>query len=394
MTSPDSDGRTGVWLIGARGSVATTAITGAAALRDRLIPPTGCVTESPELMDPAMPGFDRLVFAGHDITDTPLPKRAEQLEAGGVLPRGLRELVHTDLTAADNRIRPGIGTADERHDQLEAAERLTQQLCSFRELYALSRVVVINVAATEAHPPSRREHADLEELENGLRHPDPAEGGPLPPSSLYAYAALRAGCPYADFTPSVGARLPALDQLAAEQRVPYAGSDGKTGETLVKSALLPMFSSRALHVRSWSGTNLLGGGDGRNLADPNNVTSKTTSKQRAIGESLGHPVDGDVHIDYVPALGEWKTAWDHISFEGFLGNGMSMQFTWQGCDSALAAPLVLDLARLLARAHERGHYGPLPQLGFFFKDPVASEEHRLVAQFEALRSFVERLKEG
>ena len=54
-----------------------------------------------------------------------------------------------------------------------------------------------------------------------------------------------------------------------------------------------------------------------------------------------------MHIDYVDALGDWKTAWDHIVFSGFLGVRMTMQFTWQGCDSALAAPLVLDLARIV-----------------------------------------------
>ena len=34
-----------------------------------------------------------------------------------------------------------------------------------------------------------------------------------------------------------------------------------------------------------------------------------------------------------------------------------MQFTWEGCDSALAAPLLLDLARLAALALERGEAG-------------------------------------
>ena len=61
-----------------------------------------------------------------------------------------------------------------------------------------------------------------------------------------------------------------------------------------------------------------------------------------------------------------------------------MQFTWQGCDSALAAPLVLDLARLLARAHEVGEVGPRKDLAFFFKDPVGDDEHRLAAQFDSL----------
>lgn len=91
-----------------------------------------------------------------------------------------------------------------------------------------------------------------------------------------------------------------------------------------------------------------------------------------------------MHIDYVEDLGDWKTAWDNIRFDGFLGTRMTMQFTWQGCDSTLAAPLVLDLVRLLARAHAVGESGPLGDLAFFFKAPLACEEHRLAQQWERL----------
>ena len=91
-----------------------------------------------------------------------------------------------------------------------------------------------------------------------------------------------------------------------------------------------------------------------------------------------------MHIDQVEDLGEWKTAWDHVRFDGFLGTRMTLQFTWQGCDSALAAPLVLDLVRLVSAAHEAGRSGPLPELGFFFKDPVGGTEHRLAEQWRDL----------
>jgi myo-inositol-1-phosphate synthase len=154
-----------------------------------------------------------------------------------------------------------------------------------------------------------------------------------------------------------------------------------------------MFATRALAVTSWSGTNLLGGGDGANLADPAAAASKTASKQRTLAGTLGAPVDGEVHIDYVPDLGDWKTAWDHIRFRGFLGVAMTMQFVWQGCDSALAAPLVLDLARFTARALQAGRAGPLADLGFYFKDPVATTEHRLGAQFDQLRRWAAGLAE-
>ena len=58
-------------------------------------------------------------------------------------------------------------------------------------------------------------------------------------------------------------------------------------------------------------------------------------------------------------MGDWKTAWDHIHFQGFLGTPMTFQFIWQGCDSLLAAPLVLDLVRFTERAWRNGDTGVL-----------------------------------
>jgi myo-inositol-1-phosphate synthase len=203
---------------------------------------------------------------------------------------------------------------------------------------------------------------------------------------------VRAGCPYVNFTPSTGLRTPTLTDGLAASGLPHAGRDGKTGQTLLRAVLAPMFVQRALTVRAWSGTNLLGGGDGATLADPAAAAAKNAGKERVLTETLGHTPQGEVHIDDVPALGDWKTAWDHIAFEGFLGSRMILQTIWQGCDSALAAPLVLDLARLVARAHEAGLSGPLPELGFYFKDPDAGPSG-LAEQFTALLSFADRLRE-
>jgi myo-inositol-1-phosphate synthase len=372
-------GRTGVWLIGVRGSVATTSIAGATAVRAGLAEPIGLVCETPALAGAGLAALGDLVFGGHDVVDTPLFKRAEQLVQSGVLPTALPSAVADDLRAVEAEIRCGVHR-DDRAPQAQIAQRLAADVVSFRERHELDRVVVINVSSTEPPVTPRPEHGDLAELQAAMRTPARV----LPPSSLYAYAALSAGCPFVDFTPSTGARLPALDELARATGLPYAGNDGKTGETLVKSVLAPMFAARALRVLSWSGTNLLGGGDGATLADPDAAASKTASKGRSLGETLGYDVDGQTHIDYVPDLGDWKTAWDHVSFAGFLGVRMSLQFTWQGCDSALAAPLVLDLARLVARAHRAGEVGPLGALAFFFKDPVGSSEHRLAAQYDQL----------
>ncbi|NUK03502.1 inositol-3-phosphate synthase [Streptomyces lunaelactis] len=368
-----AQGSTGVWFVGARGSVATTAVAGCAAVTAGLHSPAGMVTETPPFADACLPALSSLVFGGHDIAHCPLPKRAEELAAAGVLPHGLAAAVRGELTAADSEIRPGGPQSGDTRSDEELIAAFAADLAGFRTRRGLARVVVVNVSSTEPQPT-----------------PDAVR---LPPSSLYAAAAVRAGCPYVNFTPSTGLRTAALTDAVAASGLPHAGRDGKTGQTLLRSVLAPMFVQRALSVRAWSGTNLLGGGDGAALADPAAAAAKNAGKERVLADTLGHTPEGEVHIDEVPALGDWKTAWDHIAFEGFLGSRMILQTIWQGCDSALAAPLVLDLARLVSRAHEAGLSGPLPELGFYFKDPDGGPAG-LSEQFGQLLSFANRLREA
>ncbi|MEV7076886.1 inositol-3-phosphate synthase [Streptomyces sp. NPDC091972] len=370
MSASDSQPRVGVWLIGARGSVATTVVAGCAAMTAGLHPPTGLVTETPPFTDSGLPALSALVFGGHDTMDCPLPKRAEALASGGVLPHGLPAAVNAELAAAEREIRPGGPLPGDTRTEDVLITAFAADIRSFVRRCGLTRAVVVNVASTEPAP----------------------TGDTLPPSSLYAAAALRAGCPYVNFTPSTGLHHPSLRRHAEASGLPHAGRDGKTGQTLLRSVLGPMFTQRALTVRAWSGTNLLGGGDGASLADPAAAAAKNAGKERVLADTLGHTPQGEVHIDDVPALGDWKTAWDHIAFDGFLGTRMTLQTTWQGCDSALAAPLVLDLARLTARAHEAGLSGPLGELAFYFKDPVGQGPSGLGEQYTELVRFAERLR--
>ncbi|GGV04624.1 inositol-3-phosphate synthase [Streptomyces spectabilis] len=387
MSTTATEDPTGVWLIGARGSVATTAVAGCAAMTAGLHPPTGMVTETPAFAGAGLPALSSLVFGGHDTMECPLPKRAEHLAAQGVLPHGLPAAVRAELVAADAEIRTGGPLPGDTRTDEELISAFTSEISDFLRRRGLARAVVVNVASTEPAPPSAAA---------GPAAPPPFEPPPpgrlLPASSLYATAALRAGCPYVNFTPSTGLHHPALAALAARSGLPHAGRDGKTGQTLLRSVLGPMFAQRALDVRAWSGTNLLGGGDGAALADPDAAAAKNAGKERVLADTLGAVPQGEVHIDDVPALGDWKTAWDHIAFDGFLGTRMTLQTTWQGCDSALAAPLVLDLVRLLSRAHAHGLTGPRPELAFYFKDPDPGASAALADQYAALTAFAARLQ--
>ncbi|HEX6024083.1 MAG TPA: inositol-3-phosphate synthase [Solirubrobacter sp.] len=374
----------GVWLVGGRGSVATTAMTGAAALAAGLVEPTGLVTARDPFTGAALPDLGDLVFGGHDVVETPLALRVSRLVDDGVVPVGLPAALSAAIEAAEAEQRPGITGHEARIDPATALARIVTDLNSFRTRNDLARVVVVNVASTEAPIEPNPAHDDPGALMDAIDRGD----GVLPPSSLYALAAIETGCAFVDFTPSVGARLPALEALAETQEVPLAGSDGKTGETFMKSAVAPAFAARSLRVRSWAGMNLLGGGDGEVLADPERAKSKLESKGRVLEEILGYPVEAPIRIEDVRDMGEWKTAWDHVSFEGFLGVRMKLQFVWEGCDSTLAAPLLLDLVRLMALALERRERGVISDLAFFFKDPAGTNEHALHRQYEMLERWV------
>jgi myo-inositol-1-phosphate synthase len=370
----------GVWLIGARGAVATTTIVGAIALRRGHTGTVGLVTESDPFRTSGLAPLDALVFGGHDLLDTPLVKAAHALcrDAGPLAPE-LVGLVEDELATSEQHLRPAPAMVAGQPPR-EFVRAVQRDLGEFRTATGARRVIMVNVATTEPLTPSDLLALDLAGLERMLDTP----GSRLPISALYAYAALDMGVPYVNFTPSVGASLVGLEALAQARGVPHAGRDGKTGETLLKSVLAPMFRMRSLQVRSWVGFNVLGNADGLALSDPTTAASKTESKGKVVPSILGYEPHTLVRIDYVPTLGDWKTAWDLIQFEGFLRTPMTLQFTWQGADSALAAPLVLDLVRLVDVAASRGERGGLGHLAFFFKSPVGCEIHDLAEQYALL----------
>ena len=149
-----------------------------------------------------------------------------------------------------------------------------------------------------------------------------------------------------------------------------------------------MFAMRNLKVLSWVGHNILGNRDGAVLADPAIKAGKIESKRSGLAEMLGKDIDSPVSIEYVKSLDDWKVAWDFVHFEGFLGTKMNMQFTWQGADSILAAPLVIDLVRLTEHEWRRGGRGCMQHLASFFKSPMDVPERSHFEQWRRLMEYV------
>lgn len=391
--------RVGLWFIGACGGVASTSALGLSALARGLTPTTGLVTALPAFAHLDLDEPANFVVGGHDVRQATLLSAVCEMRArANVFDERTISVCAADLEAWSNNLRPGVvykpnaaitalaDRADVRQARTprEAIGMVQADLKAFKAAEELDQLVVVNAASTEPVFVAGDEHQSLEKLLPALERPTSAA---LPTSSLYAFAALDAGFPYVNLTPSRGATLPALDELARKRNLPHAGQDLKTGETLVKSVLAPLFARRNLRVLSWVGHNILGNRDGQVLNDPENKASKLKSKDALLGEMLGYKPQSIVSIEYVESLDDWKTAWDHIHYEGFLGTKMTMQFTWQGCDSLLAAPLVLDIVRLTALAQRRGEAGPMPHLASFFKSPIGVPEHDFGKQFAMLEEY-------
>lgn len=403
MPPKPSSVRVGVYLIGARGGLATTLLAGVELIKRGLVSKTGLTTESPLFAGVDLPAVEDLEFGGCDLRETPLYESALEIYRDtGALPYDKLLLIKDALGALDARI--GRGTAvncgaaigrlakkpsGDRSKLRGIVTKLAAELRAFQAERGVGRLVVVNLASTEPPLKPVPGHATAAGIEDIL---DRDLRGKVRASTLYAYAAATAGAAFINFTPSDGALVAGVREIFVARGLPFMGDDGKTGETLVKSALAPMFKYRNLRVLSWQGYNILGDRDGLVLSSAENKRSKLDTKDSVLSSILGYPLHTHVGIDYVPSLGDKKTAWDYVHFAGFLDYKMALTFTWHGCDSVLAAPLVLDMTRLAAVAAMRGEAGPMPHLACFFKRPVGVGEQDLHAQYHFLVEYAARLR--
>lgn len=386
-----------LWLIGAYGIVATTTAVGGKAIEKGLIDTIGLVSELPQFSgigDYAKLNFE---FGGHEIRS--LDKNfyhAAYMHWGKNRHYDaniLREVKH-DLEKMNAKKGTALacGTGIE---ELGRTKSLEEDGMSLREIvekigkdmreFKNNDTVVINLASTEPVVKlNEKYHNSIEGFEEMI---DENKKEFASASMLYAYAAIKNKIPYGNFTPSIGSSLPAIKKLALENKVPHVGNDGKTGETLVKTTLAPMFLYRNLEVIGWMGYNILGDFDGKVLSHRDNKESKIISKDSVLKKILGYSPHSITEIEYFPSLVDNKTAFDFIHFKGFLGTKMKFYFVWDGIDAIVAAPLVIDIARFLLFAKKRGKYGVINEMAFFFKSPMESSIINAHEQFQQLVSW-------
>jgi myo-inositol-1-phosphate synthase len=406
-TIAPAQGRLGVLLPGL-GAVATTLIAGTHLINKGLAKPYGSLTQLQRMRlgkrtDPRfvpikevvpLANLSDLVFGGWDI----FPNDAYQTaKAAGVLPSDLLDAVRPDLEA----VKPWPGAFEQRYvrnlqgthvksaaTKMDLAEAVMRDIEAFVNLHELRRSVMVWCGSTEIFSQAGCVHETLDAFERGLKENAPE----ISPSMIYAYAAISLGIPFANGAPNLSVDIPALVELATKRRVPIAGKDFKTGQTLMKTVIAPGLKARMLGLQGWFSTNILGNRDGEVLDDPDSFRAKEVSKTGVLDAILQPALYPDlygdyyhkVRIEYYPPRGDAKEGWDNIDIVGWLGQPMQIKIDFLCRDSILAAPIVLDLILFLDLARRAGLSGIQEWLSFYFKSPMArpdlQPEHDLFVQ--------------
>ena len=265
----------------------------------------------------------------------------------------------------------------------EMVEMLREDIRNFKQKNGCARIVVLWAASTEIYVPvDEQVHYRLSDLEAAMKADDREH---IAPSMCYAYAALVEGAPFIMGAPNTTVDIPAMWELAEKTKMPIAGKDFKTGQTLVKSGFSPIIGVRCLGLSGWFSTNILGNRDGLVLDEPANFRTKEVSKLSTLETILkpdwqpdlyGHGNDEDtqyyhkVRINYYPPRNDNKEGWDNIDIFGWMGYPMQIKINFLCRDSILAAPLCLDLCLLSDLAARAGRYGTQRFLSFFLKSPM------------------------
>ncbi|MCG6909934.1 MAG: inositol-3-phosphate synthase [Deltaproteobacteria bacterium] len=278
--------------------------------------------------------------------------------------------------------------------KMQLAEMLIDDIKAFMQQNNLLEAVMIWCGSTEVYAEPHEVHDSLASFEKAMRENHPA----IAPSMIYAYAALKMNVPFANGAPNLTSDIPALIELAMQKKVPICGKDFKTGQTLMKTIVAPGLKSRALGIKGWFSTNILGNRDGEVLDDPGSFKTKEVSKLGVFDSILQPEKNPDlykdlyhkVRINYYPPRGDNKEGWDNIDIFGWLGYDMQIKIDFLCKDSILAAPIVLDLILFLNLAQRAGFSGIQEWLSFYFKSPMhlpeLYAEHDLFVQLAKLKN--------
>ena len=388
-----AEGRLGILVVGC-GAVATTFMTGVLMARKGLAKPIGSMTQYDRIRvgsgdssqylkyEDIVPlaSLSDLVFGCWDVYPQNAYQAAAEVlkekdiepvrdELGQIVPMRAAFDPNYAKRLAGDHVKTGLS-------RWQMVEALRDDIRRFKAEHDCARLVVLWAASTEIYVPvDASVHDHLADLEAAMKRDDRSR---VAPSMCYAYAALSEGAPFIMGAPNTTVDIPAMWELAERMRMPIAGKDFKTGQTLVKSGFAPIISTRCLGLSGWFSTNILGNRDGLVLDEPENFHTKEVSKLSTLETILDADSQPElyqdyyhkVRINYYPPRKDNKESWDNIDIFGWMGYPMQIKINFLCRDSILAAPVCLDLCLLIDLAARAGRYGIQHFLSFFLKSPM------------------------
>ena len=424
-----ANGKLGVLCVGL-GAVSTTLITGTLMARKGLANPVGSFTQIGKMrvgrgekkqykhVGEIVPLTDLkdIVFGAWDVfTDNAYEsalycqvlKKEDIEQVRDELERIKPMKACFDEDFAKNLVDPSFGRVPDplwampTDTRWNYAQNLRKDIQNFKKENGCDRVIVFWIASTESYTPRNEQvHGTLAGLEAAMKADDRKH---LPPSMIYAYAALMEGCPFIMGAPNVCVDIPAFFELSKKQGLPIVGKDFKSGQTMMKSAMAPIFRTRLLGVEGWFSTNILGNRDGQVIEHPDNFETKRISKASSIEwilEQDEYPelytdIYHKVKINYYPPRKDNKESWDNIDIFGWMNYPMQIKVNFLCRDSILAAPICLDLLIFTDLALRAGLSGVQEWLSFYVKKPMTYDDerpvHDLFQQFAMLKNQIRLL---
>ena len=384
MSNPNvkpAQGKLGVMVVGL-GAVSTTFMTGVLMTRKGLAKPVGSMTQYDKIR--VGKGADKKYLHYKDIV--PIADLNDiEFAAWDVYPANAYEsainaevLKEKDIEPVADElkaIKPMRAAFDHNYakrldgenymkgaTRWEMVENIRKDIRDFKAAKNLDRIVVLWAASTEVYVPvDEKVHYTLAALEAAMKADDKEH---VAPSMCYAYAALKEGAPFIMGAPNTTVDIPAMWELAEQTKMPIAGKDFKTGQTLVKSGFAPIIGTRCLGLNGWFSTNILGNRDGLVLDEPANFRTKEVSELSTLETILEADKQPDlysnyyhkVRINYYPPRNDNKEGWDNIDIFGWMGYPMQIKINFLCRDSILAA--------------RAGRFGIQRFLSFFLKSPM------------------------
>src|SRR5664279_4592003 len=225
-------GKLGIMIPG-MGAVATTFVAGVEAVRNKIASPIGSLTQMgtirlgkrtegrfPKINEfVPLAGLNDLVFTGWDIFEDDMYSAAGN---AGVLDRSLLEQVKPFLSS----IKPRKAVFDKNYvmkldgpnvktgkNKMELVEQLREDIRDFKQSSKTERQVMIWCGSTESFIQAGPVHQTVKSFEKGLL----ANDENIPPSMIYAYAAMQEGVPFANGAPNLTVDVPVIQQLSRQK---------------------------------------------------------------------------------------------------------------------------------------------------------------------------------